>query len=103
VADLKIINNDVVYWHINFIGLVHDWEVDFVPSFFNVLYSIRVGRGGDYILCWRPLKRRSFEVKSFYKVLLPKVNSFTWKKAYGGLSIISLQASRHSYRLVLYV
>jgi hypothetical protein len=38
-----------------------------------------VGREGDDRLRWMPSKRRSFEVKSFYKVLLPNVDSrFPW-------------------------
>jgi hypothetical protein len=57
VADLMIAHNDVVHWDINFIRLVHDWEVDSISSFFNVLYSIRMGQGGDDKLCWIPSKR----------------------------------------------
>jgi hypothetical protein len=38
VANLRSVSNDSVYWDINFIRLVHDWEVDYI-SFFNVLYS----------------------------------------------------------------
>jgi len=46
----------------------------------DALYSFRMGRGGDDKLCWTPSKRRSFEVKSLYKVLLPNVDSsFLWK------------------------
>jgi hypothetical protein len=79
VVDLKIVSNDMVHWDINLIRLVHDWEVDSVSSFFNVLYSAGVGREADDGLCWTPSKR-SFEVKSFYKVLLPNVDSsFSWK------------------------
>lgn len=26
---------------------VHDWEVDFVSSIFNALYSVRTGWGGE--------------------------------------------------------
>jgi hypothetical protein len=43
VADLRSVSNDMAHWDINFTKLVDDWEVDFVSSFFNVLYSARVG------------------------------------------------------------
>jgi hypothetical protein len=75
VANFRIVSNDIVHWDINLIRLMHDWEVDFISSFFNVLYSNRVGREGDDRSCWTPSKRRSFEVKSFYKVILSKVDS----------------------------
>jgi hypothetical protein len=54
VADLRSVSNDTTHWDINFTRLVHDWEVDSVSSFFNVLYSARVGREGDDSLCWMP-------------------------------------------------
>jgi hypothetical protein len=87
VADLRILNNDVVHWDINFIRLVHDWEVDFVSSFFNVLYSVRLGWGCDDKLCWTPSKR-SFEFKSFFKVLLPNVDSSSLERAFGELRLL---------------
>jgi hypothetical protein len=48
MADLRSVSNDMVHWDINFTRLVHDWEVDSVSSFFNVLYSARVGREGPF-------------------------------------------------------
>jgi hypothetical protein len=79
-ANLMVAHNDVVHWDINFIILVHDWEVDSISSFFNVLYSIWMDQGVNDKLCWIPSKRRSFEVKYFYEVLLPDTDfSFPWK------------------------
>ena len=53
VADLRSVINNKAHWDINFTKLVDDWEVDFVSSFFNVLYSARVGqKGDDSLLCW---------------------------------------------------
>jgi hypothetical protein len=71
VVDLRSASNNTADWDINFTRLVHDYEVDFVTSFFNVLYSTRVGLEGDDSLCWMLSKRRSFGVKTFCKVLLP--------------------------------
>jgi hypothetical protein len=65
---------------INFIKSVHDSKVNSVSFFsFKVLYSIRMGRGGDNKLCWISSKWLSFEVIFFYKVLLPNVDFFPWK------------------------
>jgi hypothetical protein len=47
VADLRSVSNYTAHWDINFTTLVDDWEVDFVSSFFNVLYPARVGWEGD--------------------------------------------------------
>jgi hypothetical protein len=70
---------------------VHDWEVDSI-FFFNVLYySTRIGQGGDDRLCWMPLKRRSFKGKSFYKILLPNIDSyFPWKSIWRTRALLML-------------
>ena len=60
-----------------------------VSSFFNVLYYARVDWEGDDSLCWMP-SRRSFEVKTLFKVLLPKevdflyMDNFLLKNSYFG-------------------
>lgn len=53
--------------------------MDTVCSFLNALYSVR-SQGDEDKCCWVPSKRRSFEVRTFYKVLLSNVDySFPWK------------------------
>lgn len=47
VANLRSVSNDTVPWDINFTRLLHDWEVKYFSSFFNVLYSTRMGEEGD--------------------------------------------------------
>jgi hypothetical protein len=42
VEDHMLFSNDTVQWNITFIILVHDWEVEMVTSFFNLLYSFRM-------------------------------------------------------------
>jgi hypothetical protein len=59
---------------------VHDWEVEVVFDFFELLYSQRVRRGGVDKMYWIPSKRKSFQVKSYYYALSPLVSShFPWK------------------------
>jgi hypothetical protein len=74
----------VIIW---FIGTLISlgWGVDSVSSFFNVLYSARVGWEGNDKLCWMPSKR-IFEVKYFYKVLTITLPSLG--RAFGGLRLL---------------
>jgi hypothetical protein len=60
--------NGVIHWNIMFIRLVHDWELDEVLQFFEFLYSQQVRHGGVNKICWIPLKRNNFEVKSYCQV-----------------------------------
>jgi hypothetical protein len=43
VADHMLVNNREVNWDMNFIRLVHDWDVDVASFLFNALYSVRLG------------------------------------------------------------
>jgi hypothetical protein len=84
VVDHMLVNNKEVDWDMNFIRLVHDWDVDVISSLFNALYSIRLGQGNENKLCWSPSKRRTFDIKAFYIVILPIVDfSFPWKNIWG--------------------
>jgi len=48
--------------------------------FLNLLYSLKLSRGGEETMCWIPSKRRKFEVRSFYKALShPTGSSFPSK------------------------
>jgi hypothetical protein len=40
VADHMFTHNGEMHWDMNSIRLVHDWEVEFVSSFFNTLYYV---------------------------------------------------------------
>jgi hypothetical protein len=83
VAQTMQVHNGSIHWHVLFTQPVHDWEVEVVSSFFELLYSQRVRHGGEDILCWIPSKRKSFEVKSYYQVLSNPISnvraSFPWK------------------------
>jgi hypothetical protein len=51
-----------------------------VTSFFNLLYSLKLSRGGEDRMCWIPFKRWRFELRSFNRVLSPSIGSpFPWK------------------------
>jgi hypothetical protein len=65
---------------LNFLRVVHDWEVDFFTSFFNLLHSFRLRRGDEDKFYWVPSNRGLFNVRSYYNVLIPHdITHFHWK------------------------
>ena len=67
--------NGNIHQNILFIQPVHDWKVDVVSRFFELLYSQKVRYGGQDTICWVPLKK-----KSYYQVLSTLVwSTFPYK------------------------
>ena len=60
--------NGAIHWNVMFIRPVHDWELEEVLRFFELLYSQQIRYGGVDRICWIPSKRKNFEVKPYYKV-----------------------------------
>jgi len=75
VADRVQFSNGNLQWNISFTKPMHDWEVDLVSSFFELLNYIRLRQGSEDKICWIPSKRQKFEVMSFYNVLLIPTSS----------------------------
>jgi hypothetical protein len=71
------IQNSTILWNILFTRPVHDWEVEVVSRFFDLMYSFKVRYEGEDKICWIPSRRKSFEVKSYYKVFI--YSCFSWK------------------------
>jgi hypothetical protein len=64
----------------SFTSSVHDWEVDLVTSFFDLLHYLKLKQSGKDKMCLIPSKRQKFEVRSFYHALCTLVGSpFPWK------------------------
>lgn len=59
VADM-LFSNYIFKWNITFIKSMHDWEVEMVTLFFNLLYCIRLSQGGEDRSCWIPSKKHTF-------------------------------------------
>jgi hypothetical protein len=64
--------NEVVSWVLNFIRLVQDWELESISSFLDLLYSSSVKGYGLDKVCWRGSQQKGFQVKSYYKALIPR-------------------------------
>jgi hypothetical protein len=80
VEEIMQRQNGTILWNIMFSRSVHDWEVEAVSRFFGMLYTLKVSSEGEDKLCWVPARKKSFEVKSYYKILSsPIQSSFPWK------------------------
>ena len=74
-------SSGTLQWNIIFVRLIHDWEV--LASFYSLLYSLRVRRGGEDKLWWTPSRKGIFDVRSFYKIIEYKDKpSFPWKSTW---------------------
>ena len=69
--DMDVVNG-AIHWNVLFIRPMHDWELEEVSRFFELLYSQQIRHNGDDKICWIPLKRKNFEVKSYYMM---RINS----------------------------
>ena len=84
VADQIHWQNGDIHWDILFTRLVNDWELENLQYFHALLYSRYIERRGGDRMAWRPTRKGSFEVKSYYRVLSDGgIQSFTrrsiWK------------------------
>ena len=71
------------HWDLAFCKPVHDWELEVVASFMELLHSCPLRRGNLDLLCWRPSSRKIFQVRSYYSVLIqPSRNSFPWRSVW---------------------
>ena len=67
-------------WSLNFIHPAHDWELEAISSFMVVLYQSGVKGCGPDKVWWRGTIGKGFQVKLFYKALLPSIGlSVPWK------------------------
>ena len=64
------IAHDVIHWNVIFSRPVHNWEMEVVSQYFELLYSQHIRQGGVDKICWIPVKRQNFEVKSNYQVMV---------------------------------
>jgi hypothetical protein len=80
IADNVERANGVSQWNIQFLRLIHDWEVEVLASFYHCLYSCKLREDGGDKLWWVPSRKGGFEVKSFYRALSGHGSiSFPWK------------------------
>uniref|UniRef100_A0A2N9FMZ6 Uncharacterized protein n=1 Tax=Fagus sylvatica TaxID=28930 RepID=A0A2N9FMZ6_FAGSY len=80
VVDHMCFENGVVSWVLNFTRSAQDWELDSIASFLKLLYSSSAKGQGEDRLCWQGSASGTFQVKAYYKALLPTAGLFVpWK------------------------
>ena len=78
VLDHLHYHNEKVSWVLNFTHHVQDWELEAVSSFLES--SSAQGHGEDR-MCWRGSSKEGFQVKNYYKQLLPSAGALVpWKR-----------------------
>ena len=91
VADHFIFKGKTHNWDINFTSTIHDWELESVANFMDLINSSVINQSGMDEICWNPSPRSMFEVKSYYRLLHSSTwLSFPWKSLWR-------QKSRHFF------
>uniref|UniRef100_A0A2N9HTX3 Reverse transcriptase zinc-binding domain-containing protein n=1 Tax=Fagus sylvatica TaxID=28930 RepID=A0A2N9HTX3_FAGSY len=113
VDDIMSFPNGILHWDIRFSRNVHDWELESLSSFMELIYSIALKGEGDNKLGWRHNPNKGFSVKEYYRCLNmvsfdpfpwksiwkakvpPRVAFFSWTAALGRLLTIDNLRKRH--------
>jgi hypothetical protein len=72
--------NDTILWNILFTRPVHDWEVEGVSRFFDMLYSLKVKSEREDKMCWILAGKKSVEVKSYCKDIYIYIYIYIYKQ-----------------------
>jgi hypothetical protein len=82
VAAHMQLHNDSNHWEVNFTRATHDWELESISTFFDLLYSAKVLGQGEDKICWKAGTTKDYEVRLYYQTLVPIVGCFPWRSTW---------------------
>ena len=56
VANLMKFPNGVLFWDLNFVRAIQDWEMEFLCNFLYSIYGISLRGVRDDKICWKHVK-----------------------------------------------
>jgi len=90
-----------IHWNPSFFRATHDWELESIDYFLNLLYFLKPHPEEVDSMVWTPFSRHGFAVKNYYNMLLldehrsfpcksiwkvkapPRIAFFSWAAALG--------------------
>jgi hypothetical protein len=64
------------HWEVNFTCTAHDWELESISTFLDLLYIAKVLGQDEDKICWKASTTKDFEVRLYYQALVPSVGYF---------------------------
>ena len=58
--------NGVLYWDLEFLRAIQDWELESLYIFWDAIYGVLLSGIGEDKMCGTPTKSRGFEVSNYY-------------------------------------
>ena len=80
VANLMQFPNGVLFWDLEFLRAIQDWESESLSIFWDIVYGVSLRGIGEDKMSWTLAKSWGFKVSSYYQALLGVCNqSFPWR------------------------
>jgi hypothetical protein len=80
VSDYMDLSSPHTVLNLSFVRATHDWEIESLDSFINLLYSANPFPGVMDSMVWTPSSSHGLAVKCYYTMLQScEHSSFSWK------------------------